>query len=309
MKLSVIIPFYNLERYARPCLESVLAASSAEPDVRVECICVDDGSTDSTSRILDEFAAKCRWMRVIHQPNGGEGSARNAGLAAATGDWLAFLDGDDVWLPGILSRAAALTVRHPDADIVSFRLEAFEGEAVPAETAGEERLYDTAHVLPSDVILRVGVVPTFFRRSVFGDIRFGKLSLGADRLCVSACLMRAKSVVLSSACVYGYRMRATSMARAAWSARKISSMLGYACGAMENFRASGKRLGRAGVAYHAEILTRLAAKYVARAGAERAAAQELWMDVLRRTDPSWMPLRHRLLRRWYLLRRGIFHMV
>ena len=82
MKLSVVIPFYNLDRYVRPCLDSVASAARGA-DTGLEVVCVDDGSTDGTPAALDGFAAEDPRIRVVHKPNGGEGSARNAGVAAA----------------------------------------------------------------------------------------------------------------------------------------------------------------------------------------------------------------------------------
>lgn len=90
--ISVIIPFYNNEHYVKTCLDSVLCQ---ELDEEVEIICVNDGSTDSTASILDEYEAKYQNLLVIHKKNGGLSSARNAGLDAATGRYVIFIDGDD----------------------------------------------------------------------------------------------------------------------------------------------------------------------------------------------------------------------
>lgn len=91
MKLSVVIPVYNAERYLRRCLDSVLAQTLRD----IEVICVDDGSTDSSSAILGARQAADRRLHVIRQSNSGQGSARNRGIDAATGDFLCFVDADD----------------------------------------------------------------------------------------------------------------------------------------------------------------------------------------------------------------------
>lgn len=90
-KVSVIIPVYNVEAYLRQCLDSVLNQTLRD----IEIICVDDGSTDSSPDILKEYSDKDSRIKVITRKNGGAGSARNAGLAIATGEWLSFLDADD----------------------------------------------------------------------------------------------------------------------------------------------------------------------------------------------------------------------
>lgn len=91
MKLSVVIPVYNAERYLRRCLDSVLAQTLRD----IEVICVDDGSTDSSPSILDKYQALDGRVKVIHQVNAGQGAARNRGIDAATGDRICFVDADD----------------------------------------------------------------------------------------------------------------------------------------------------------------------------------------------------------------------
>ena len=93
MFFSIIIPVYNVEAYLQDCLESVLRQSF--PDW--EAICVNDGSTDVSLAILEEYAAKDSRFRIFSQVNGGLSSARNAGLKVAKGNYVLFLDSDD-WL-------------------------------------------------------------------------------------------------------------------------------------------------------------------------------------------------------------------
>lgn len=90
---SVIMPAYNRERYIGAALDSVLAQTCSD----WECIVVDDGSTDSTSTVVREVTD--HRVRLIQRPNGGPGAARNQGAASAKGQYLAFLDSDDLWMP------------------------------------------------------------------------------------------------------------------------------------------------------------------------------------------------------------------
>ena len=91
--VSIIIPVYNMERYLRQCLDSVLVQTLRE----IEAICVDDGSTDSSPAILAEYAARDARVKVITQRNAGPGPARNAGIAAAAGEYIMFMDPDDFY--------------------------------------------------------------------------------------------------------------------------------------------------------------------------------------------------------------------
>ena len=93
MKLSIVIPVYNVEKYLRQCLDSVLAQTFSDYEV----ICVNDGSTDGSGRILKEYASGHSVVKVVEQKNGGLSAARNAGLKKAEGEYVLFLDSDD-WL-------------------------------------------------------------------------------------------------------------------------------------------------------------------------------------------------------------------
>ena len=90
--VSIIVPVYNAERYLRYCIDSILGQSY----VNLEVILVDDGATDNSPTICDEYAAKDSRVVVIHQENGGIAKAQNAGLDAAHGGYIAFADNDDI---------------------------------------------------------------------------------------------------------------------------------------------------------------------------------------------------------------------
>ena len=97
-EVSVIVPVYNVAKYLRQCMDSLVGQTLRD----IEIICVDDGSTDGSGPILDEYAAKDSRIRVIHQANAGAGAARNVGLDMATGEYLFFCDPDDWFLKGML---------------------------------------------------------------------------------------------------------------------------------------------------------------------------------------------------------------
>ena len=98
--LSIIIPVYNVEKYLRQCLNSVLVDNSFTGQV----ICVNDGSTDGSLAILEQYAAQYSNIEIISQPNAGLSAARNAGLEKATGDYVFFPDSDDWIVAGALDK-------------------------------------------------------------------------------------------------------------------------------------------------------------------------------------------------------------
>lgn len=113
-KFSIIIPVYNVAPYIRECLDSVLAQTYTD----WEAICVDDGSTDGSSAILDEYAAKDARFRVIHQVNAGVSAARNAALDVAQGEWVGFVDGDDAIDEEWMSVINEYILNHIDIDFI-----------------------------------------------------------------------------------------------------------------------------------------------------------------------------------------------
>ena len=92
--VSVIVPVYNVEQYLCECIDSVLAQSLGD----LEVLLVDDGSTDRSGEICDEYVARDCRVKVFHKKNGGLSSARNVGIEMATGKYIIFIDSDDYWL-------------------------------------------------------------------------------------------------------------------------------------------------------------------------------------------------------------------
>ena len=104
--LSVVVPVYNVEPYVLTCLQSV----AAQDIVDMEVIVVDDGSTDGSGRLCDEFATTDSRFRVIHQANAGLGAARNVAMEQARGEYLMFVDSDDFLVPGALAPILRLAI-------------------------------------------------------------------------------------------------------------------------------------------------------------------------------------------------------
>lgn len=111
LKYSVVIPVYKVEAYLPACLESVL---SQDGDAAYEIILVDDGSPDGSGRICDQYAALHSNIRVIHSDNHGVSHARNLGLEQAEGQYVFFLDADDLWEANMLSAVTELVSDEPD---------------------------------------------------------------------------------------------------------------------------------------------------------------------------------------------------
>ena len=124
MKISVIIPIYNGARFLEPTLDSVFAQTFPAHEV----IAVDDGSTDASPEILRSYGDA---LVTIRKQNGGVASARNAGLARASGDAIAFIDQDDLWPEDRNRVMADFLAANPDAEVVAGKVEMLDQRSEP----------------------------------------------------------------------------------------------------------------------------------------------------------------------------------
>lgn len=115
--ISVVIPVYNIEKYIAGCLESVISQSYEN----LEIICVDDGSSDQSGKICEEYALKDSRIKVIHQKNCGQSAARNTGIQNSSGEYLSFIDGDDKIKQGTYKKV--IDVFNKDVDVVWFGMD------------------------------------------------------------------------------------------------------------------------------------------------------------------------------------------
>lgn len=210
---SIIIPCYKVEKYIRECLDSVLA----QTETSWEAICVDDGSPDNTGKILDEYASKDRRIKVIHQPNAGLSAARNAALAVATGDWLLYLDSDDMLSPWALETYVKMMTKFPQADILRAGMTTSTDGTWKWGRADGEIIGCDVH----DRITMYGLNGYFqrmiYKRVVHGDIRFVGMSWCEERPYVAKCLARAEFVTDTPIVAYGFRVREESITHSSMS--------------------------------------------------------------------------------------------
>ena len=131
--ISVVIPLYNKTQSIQKTLDSVLAQTYKD----FEIVVVDDGSTDDSARVVEELMKNSPSLqggdrgRLIRKPNGGVSSARNAGILAAKGEYIAFLDGDDLWHPEYLETLHQLIEDYPDAALYGIGCTTIHGDKIP----------------------------------------------------------------------------------------------------------------------------------------------------------------------------------
>ncbi|HTI38125.1 MAG TPA: glycosyltransferase family 2 protein [Vicinamibacterales bacterium] len=164
--VSVIMPAYNVEQYLAASLESVRGQTFRDWEV----VIVDDGSTDRTADIADDYAQRDPRIQVIHQMNGGLSAARNTAMRYARGDFFALLDSDDLWDPDFLAAQMATFASNPEAQIVSGNARNLGGvwDGKPARPWPDKRPQpDLAEILRDEEAV---FIMSVFRRSVYETI-------------------------------------------------------------------------------------------------------------------------------------------
>ena len=141
VRFSLILPVYNVQAYLTRCIHSILAQADADDEI----ILVDDGATDGSPAICDEYAARYDFIRVIHKENGGLSSARNAGLAEAAGEYVWFVDSDDWIEPDALETLRAACESRPD--VVKSGYLRVDGQTTQVLPGVQPGTYETAEAL------------------------------------------------------------------------------------------------------------------------------------------------------------------
>jgi|GEM_PF-321237 len=152
VKVSVIIPVYNVEQYLEECIESVLSQTLRD----IEVICINDGSTDGSLKILEKYAKQDSRMIVKTVPNAGAGVARNVGMDIAQGEYYSILDSDDFFEPTMLETAYNAAKEHGDIDILIFGCNMYDHQ---------KKIYSSApwvlrkELLPPENPFNINIIP------------------------------------------------------------------------------------------------------------------------------------------------------
>ena len=202
--ISVIVTVYNIREYLPKAVDSILSSTYQN----LEVLLIDDGSTDGSERICDEYTKKDERVRVVHQKNGGAYSARNTGLLEAKGDYLTFVDGDD-WIEPQMYETLLAAMMEQDADLAVCRYrKIYENRRVDLSTPmaavfeGQELL---AKYLEEDEawLIQTAVWNKLWKRSLSDGLRFPK-SLYEDMYFTIRLLAKSRRSVYLDWAMYNY---------------------------------------------------------------------------------------------------------
>ena len=223
-QISVIVPVYKVEQYLHECVDSILGQTYRD----FELILVNDGSPDNCGAICDEYAEKDDRVRVIHQENRGLSGARNTGIDAARGEYITFVDSDDLvdrrYLEVLMSGAA------DGADVTVCRFREFaDGDVrLPWEGKASSQAFNCREALlklyEGSAPVPVNACSKLLRKSLIGDARFPVGRLHEDQAFTPYILSRAKRIVSCDAVLYHYRANPASITRNTFSARRYDDL-------------------------------------------------------------------------------------
>lgn len=227
--ISVVVPIYNVEKYLAKCIESIIAQTYNN----LEIILVDDGSTDNCGKICDDYAKKDQRIKVIHKANGGLSDARNAGIEAAKGYYIGFVDSDDYINVNMYERLSNI-IKTDDSKIAvcnfslvyeEMRKNIFDNNDFSANYLlidNKDKLlkysmknnYDTFTVAWNKLYLR----------ELFNDIRYPKGKIHEDVFTTYKLLYKAQKISYTKDAMYYYLQRETSITKQKFSEKRLHQL-------------------------------------------------------------------------------------
>lgn len=222
-KVSIIIPAYNVEKYLRRCLDSVVNQTYKNIDI----ILVDDGSSDGTGRVCDEYAQKDARIRVIHQKNQGQAAARNNAMKIAEGEYIAYVDSDDYVTPDYIEYMVKLQKKYK-TDVVFVRgVYAYDGKKLPAYK-DEDR--DTL-LSAEETLIRLNynkgmgamIWAKLFRRELIEAYPFPEGQIYEDLAVLYKIVGACKEIAYGEHRVYFWMQRGGSTMRSTFNKRQMSA--------------------------------------------------------------------------------------
>ena len=215
IKISVIIPIYNVEKFLRRCIDSILTNLIDFFDA--EIILIDDGSTDSSSIIADEYCEKDKRIKCIHKKNGGLSEARNIGIENASGDYFYFIDSDDYLVGPLFKRFKTALEKYPNLDIFHFNfIKVFEGS--DKSISNDQK--DYFEVLKTEEAYKEFLIgrkitrmawDKIYKARIFNNIKFPEGMLAEDYGTTYKLIANAQQVVIDKTILYAYYQRTNSI--------------------------------------------------------------------------------------------------
>lgn len=220
--VSVIVPVFNTEKYVSQCLDSIVNQSYPN----MEVIIVDDGSTDDSASIYSQYAFKNSAVSVVQKKNGGLSSARNAGLSAAHGDYITFIDSDDYYLSVDAVSKLVEILLHYDVDIscCNYTSDSNNEEINSSEIITVYDRETAISKLLDDHGIRCFSCNKLFKRDIFADISFPEGKYFEDISTMYRIMAKVKNIAFYDRKLYFYRKRLNSITVSSFSEKNYDML-------------------------------------------------------------------------------------
>lgn len=219
--VTVIIPVYNVEDYLKKCIESVLSQTYKN----LEVFLIDDGSTDNCPQICDEYASKDSRVIAIHKKNAGQGVARNVALDKCKGEYIAFVDSDDLIKPDMIEAMVGAIERN-NADIALCGIAVNNGIKLHDEPVfSNEVCWNTEQLMKEYVTtpyVSTVIWNKIYKKMLFDGIRFPNFRANEDAYVLHRVLGRCKKAVHIGECMYIQNIRPNSTEQSPFSEKKLA---------------------------------------------------------------------------------------
>lgn len=209
--ISIIVPVYNVEKYLNQCIDSIIKQTYTN----LEIILIDDGSTDNSGKICDEYLSKDCRIKVLHKENGGLSSARNAGIKICKGKYIGFVDSDD-WIDATMYETLYERMLYFDADVIDCGyLKEYRNIKLKVNS-NKEKVYFGEKLIEECYLSNVTkpeVWCKLYKRYIFNTIKFPLNKYYEDAFIFIPTLSLINKIVIIPACLYHYRQRKSAITK------------------------------------------------------------------------------------------------
>ena len=216
--ISIVVPIYNVEKYLKKCLNSIINQTYKN----LEIILVDDGSTDDSGKICDEYAKNDKRIKVIHKKNGGLSDARNAGLDICTGDYIGFVDSDDYIELNMYEELLNDCIENNcDCSISTIIMEQENGKSKIEPKIEISKIGSNIDGHRLILLSNPATVNKLYKKELFNNIRFPKGKLYEDIVTIPYIIDKCKEIYISNKAYYHYLQRNNSIVHANFNQKKM----------------------------------------------------------------------------------------
>ena len=204
--ISIIVPVYKVRKYLEKCVYSILRNTYSD----IQVVLIDDGCPEGCGKLCDNLATKDKRITVVHKTNGGQSSARNAGLKVANGEYLAFVDSDD-WVEPTFLEKPLRCLEKSGADIVCFGLKKVYDDRVETDVVPIPQMVDSEQALSMLLMNKPGIhnypCNKLFKRNLFDGLQFREGFVFEDIDIMYKLFSKASKIFLTNDILYNYLQR------------------------------------------------------------------------------------------------------